>query len=66
MNYTDAQLELDFIRCHRCGLLDRRDWFLDRFVCKKCGSRTYAEPTIVNDEEKAKVASGWFENEANK
>jgi ribosomal protein L40E len=66
MNFTEAQLELDFIRCRRCGDLDRRDWFMPRMVCRKCGCRSYVNATVVTEEEKARVASGWFEDEANK
>lgn len=66
MNYTAAQLELDFDRCWRCKTLDRSDWRRARCGCRVCGSRRIIEAGYVSDEEKAKVAAGWFEDENNK
>jgi len=64
-NYTEAQLALDFIRCWRCGALDRKDWLMARLGCRECGSRRVTEAVTISEAEGQKVASGWFEQEAN-
>lgn len=66
-NFTAAQLTLDFKRCARewCGTLDKLDWIARRFGCRKCGSRSVRDPEKLTEEEEAKIAAGWFEDEAN-
>lgn len=66
MNFSEAQLQLDFLRCHRCGKLDRRDWFFARMGCRKCRSRAFIDAVSIEEEEAEKIASGWFEDEKHK
>ena len=75
--FTDSQLDLHFMRCHRCGALDRDDWIRARAArsngrvwCRGtkergCSSRSFDQPVNVSESETAAITSGWFDDEAN-
>jgi hypothetical protein len=61
----------DFHRCHRCGWLDRVDFFKHTIMltdgagaCRKCGHDSSIEPlaVLITKEERARIASGFYDN----
>ena len=56
----------DYVRCHRCGFLDRSDFMARRFketwaACRKCGGTHIVEPRMVSEEDWKRIGDGYYD-----